>query len=81
MQKNCSERDRLKEVYYHATLEASVLSGALETSPFGREFSVALEKAKSASLACNAARRAYREHCKQHGCEDEFYEPLRQAAS
>jgi hypothetical protein len=77
----CSERDRLKEAYYQATLEASRLSGVLESIPVGPEFSAALDKAEAAQLACNAARRAYEEHCEAHGCEDEFYGPLRAAGS
>jgi hypothetical protein len=81
MPKPCSERDRLKKAYDQATLEASTLSGALPSARFGREFSTALGKAKAASLACNVARRAYEEHCAEHGCEAEFHGPLRLAAS
>ena len=77
MPKPCSERDRLREAYYQATLEASTLSGALVSIPLGPEFSAALDKAEAAQLACNAARRAYTEHCEGHGCEPEFYGPLR----
>lgn len=77
MPKPCSERDRLKEAYYQATLEASTLSGALHSVPLGPEFSAALDNAEAAQLACNAARRAYQQHCEEHGCEPEFYGPLR----
>jgi hypothetical protein len=81
MPKPCSERDRLREVHYQATLEASALSGTLPSAPFGWEFSAALDKAKAASLACNVARRAYEKHCEQHGCEVEFHGPLALAMS
>jgi hypothetical protein len=81
MPKPCSEKDRLKQAYYRATLEASRLSGSLESLPFGLEFQSALEKVEAAHLAVGNAQRAYEEHCAEHGCEDEFYEPLRQAAS
>jgi hypothetical protein len=39
MRKPCSERDRLGEAYYQAMLEASRLSGVLESIPVGPEFS------------------------------------------
>jgi hypothetical protein len=81
MPKPCSERDRLRETHYQATLEASALSGTLPSAPFGWEFSAALDKAEAAHMACATARRAYQEHCEAHGCEDEFYGPLRLAAS
>jgi len=77
MPKPCSERDRLREAYYQATLEASNLSGVLGSIPLGPEFSAALDKAEAAQLACAAARRAYETHCEEHGCKDEFYGPLR----
>ena len=38
MRKPCSQRDRLREAYYQATQEASRLSRALESLPFGLEF-------------------------------------------
>ena len=69
MPKPCSERDRLKKAYDQATLEASRLSRALESLPFGLEFQSALEKAEAAHLAVGNARRAYEEHCATHGCE------------
>jgi len=77
MPKPCSERDRLKEAYYQATLEASALSGAFQSVPPGPEFVAALDHAEAAHLAYNAARLAYEEHCADHGCEPEFYGPLR----
>ena len=72
MPKPCSERDRLKEAYNQATLEASTVSGILQSAPFGPEFSAALDKAEAAQLAWDAARRAYFDHCDEHGCEAEF---------
>jgi len=81
MPKPCGERDRLREAHYQATLEASALSGTLPSAPFGWEFSAALDKAEAAHLACSVARRAYQEHCEEHGCEDEPYESLGLAAS
>ena len=81
MPKPCSERDRLREAYYEATLEASRLSDALESLPFGLEFSAALDKAEDAHLACLDALRAYEDHCAAHGCEAEFHGPLWSVAS
>jgi hypothetical protein len=69
MLKPCSERDRLREAYYQATLEASRLNDDLESLPFGPEFSAALDKAEDAHLACLAALRGYEDHCAAHGCE------------
>ena len=77
MPEPCSERDRLKEAYHQATLEASVLSGALDSLPSKPEFQWALQKAEGAQLACIAARHEYEDHCTAHGCEDEFDGPLR----
>ena len=81
MSKPCSERDRLKEVYNQATLEASVLSGALHSVPLGPEYVAALDDAEAAHLACVAARHAYESHCAEHGCEAEFQGTLWSAAS
>jgi hypothetical protein len=81
MPKPCSEKDRLREAYYHATLEASTSCAALPPAAFGPEFSAVLDKAEAAYLVCVAARHAYEEHCEVHGCEDEFYGPLRAAGS
>ena len=72
MPKPCSERDRLTEAYRRATLEASALNDVLRSASFGAEFSAALDKAEAAQLAWDAARRAYLDHCEQHGCEEEF---------
>jgi hypothetical protein len=69
MSKPCSERDRLREAHYQATQEAFFVSRALEFLPFGLEFQSALEKAEAAHLAVGNARRAYEEHCVEHGCE------------
>src|SRR5713101_2357486 len=44
-----------------ATLEASTLSGALPSAPFGREFSAALDKAKAASLGVQCCTTCMRE--------------------
>ncbi len=77
----CSERDRLREAYFQATLEAFCLSDALESLPFGLEFSAALDKAENAHLAGLAALRAYEDHCAAHGCEAEFDRPVWSAAS
>jgi hypothetical protein len=77
MPKPCSDRDRLKEAYHQATLEASALNGVLQSASFGPEFSAALDKAEIAQVNWDSARRAYLEHCEEHGCEDEFYGPLR----
>lgn len=71
----------MKEAYHQTTLEASVLNGALQSVPFGPEFSAALDKAEAAHLAGLAARRAYEEHCAEHGCETEFGGPLSSVAS
>ena len=57
------------------------MSDVSESLPFGLEFSAALDKAEDAHLKCLAALRAYEDHCAAHGCEDEFYRPLRTAAS
>jgi hypothetical protein len=81
MPKPCSERERLREAHYQATLTASDLSSALPSAPFGWEFSAALHKAEAAHLACATARRAYQEHCEEHGCEAESSGPLWFAAS
>ena len=70
MPKPC-QRDRLREAYYQATLEASALTGVLQSASFGPEFSAALDKAEIARSAWDAARRAYLEHCEEHGCEDD----------
>lgn len=72
MPKPCNERDRLKEAYHQAALEASTVSGVLQSASFGPEFSAALDKAEVARVAWDAARRAYFDHCEQHGCEAEF---------
>jgi hypothetical protein len=77
MPKPCSERDRLRGAYYQATLEASASCAALPPAAFGPEFSAALDKAEAAYLGCVAARHAYEEHCVDHGCEPEWYRPLR----
>ena len=69
MYRRCSQRDRLKEAYHQATQEAFTVSRALESLPFGLEFQSALEKAEAAHLAVGNARRAYEEHCAEHGCE------------
>lgn len=77
MPKPCIERDRLREAYYQATLEASASCAALPPTAFSPEFSAVLDKAEAAYLVCVAARRAYQEHCEAHGREPEFYRPLR----
>jgi hypothetical protein len=51
MPKPCSERDRLRDAYYQATLEASALTGVLQSASFGPEFSAALDKAEIARSA------------------------------
>jgi len=77
MPKPCSERDRLREAYNQAKLEASALSGALDSLPSAPEFQWALQRAEAAQLASVAARHAYEDHCSDHGCEAEFHGPLR----
>ena len=64
--------DGVREAYYQATLEASALSGALRSVTLGPEFVAALDNAEAAHLVCNAAQRAYDEHCTKHGCAFEF---------
>jgi hypothetical protein len=54
---------------HQATQEAFTVSRALESLPFGLEFQSALEEAEAAQLAVSNARRAYEEHCAEHGCE------------
>jgi hypothetical protein len=81
MPKPCPERDRLREVYYQATLEASALSDALHSVPLGPEYVAALDNAEAAHLECVAARHEYEEHCAANGCEAEFMGPLWSAAS
>ena len=72
MPKPCSERDRLKEVYYQAAMEASALSGALHSVPLGPEYVAALDNAEAAHLARHDAQRAYEDHCAPHGSAVEF---------
>jgi len=68
MLRACRQRDRLKDAYYQATIEASASSGGLKAVPFGPEFKKALDRAEAAVLACHAARRALKEHCNNHDC-------------
>ena len=71
MKRPCKQRDLLKDAYYQATIEASASSGGLKAVPFGPAFKKALDRAEAAVLACNAARRAFDEHCKEHNCAAE----------
>ena len=73
MPKPCSERDRLRQAYYQATLAASASRGALPSKPFGPEFTAALKKVEATQRACDAARLSYEKHCEDHGCETKFY--------
>jgi hypothetical protein len=73
MPKPCSERDRLRQAYYLATLEASASRGALGSIPFGQEFTAALKRTEAAQRACDAARLVYEKHCEAHECETKFY--------
>jgi hypothetical protein len=73
MPQPCGERDRLRQAYYQATIEASASCGAIPSTPFGPEFTAALKKVEAAQRACDAARLAYEEHCAKHGCETKFY--------
>jgi hypothetical protein len=73
MAKPCIERDRLRQAYYQATLEASASCGTIPSTPFGPEFTVALKKADAAQRACDAARLAYEDHCSEHGCATKSY--------
>ena len=73
--KPCTERDRLRQAYYQATLEVSASCGALPSTPFGPEFTAALKKAEAAQRASDASRLAYEKHCAEHGCETKRYRP------
>ena len=63
MPKLCTERDRLRQAYYQATLEVSASCGALPSTPFGPGFTAALKKAEAAQRASDASRLAYEKHC------------------
>jgi len=76
MPKPCGERERLKEAYFQANLNASALVGAVQTARFGPAFVAALDKAEAAGTACNVAKRLFEEHCKEHGCEAAWHGPL-----
>jgi hypothetical protein len=72
MPKPCSERNRLQEIYYQATIDASNSSLAVRSVALGPEFVAALNYAEAAYLVCRDARHAFEEHCKEHGCDAEF---------
>ena len=76
MPRPCGQRDRLKEAYYQAAIEASSSSAVLKSVPFGPEFNKALDSAEAAAVLCREARRALDEHCEEHGCSAEFPGPL-----
>lgn len=69
MPRPCALRDYLREAYYQATISAADASHAIRSTPLGPEYVAALDSAEAAHLVYLDARKAYEQHCHEHGCE------------